>query len=103
MYLFILIIYNLLSILPLRYLNLKCLKESNNKKKYFFMLVPPRKIEIVGMSAGSRLKIKENEIVELKCLVQEAKPKAHIVWFRENSEFVTGKFHLKKFLSANFC
>jgi hypothetical protein len=54
--------------------------------------VPPRKIEIVGMSAGSRLKIKENEIVELKCVVHEAKPKAHIVWFRENSEFVTGKF-----------
>ena len=53
--------------------------------------VPPRKIEIVGISPGSRLKIKENEIVELKCIVQEAKPKAHIVWFRENSEFVTGK------------
>lgn len=52
--------------------------------------MPPRKIEIVGMSAGSRLKIKENEIVELKCVVHEAKPKAHIVWFRENSEFVTG-------------
>ena len=53
--------------------------------------VPPRKIEIVGISGGSRLKIKENEMVELKCIVQEAKPKAQIVWFRENSEFVTGE------------
>ena len=59
--------------------------------------VPPRKIEIVGISPGSRLKIKENEIVELKCIVQEAKPKAHIVWFRENSEFVTGKNTLLDF------
>ena len=35
--------------------------------------------------------VKENEMVELKCIVQEAKPKAQIVWFRENSEFVTGE------------
>jgi hypothetical protein len=47
---------------------------------------------------GSRLKIKENEMVELKCVVHEAKPKAHIVWFRENSEFVTGKKKLARFV-----
>jgi hypothetical protein len=37
-------------------------------------------------------------MVELKCAVHEAKPKAHIVWFRENSEFVTGKKKLARFV-----
>ena len=55
--------------------------------------MPPRKIEIAGISGGSRLKIQENEMVELKCVVLDAKPKAQIIWFRENSEFVTGESH----------
>ena len=35
--------------------------------------------------------IRENEAVELRCVVHDAKPKATIVWFRENTEFITGK------------
>ena len=53
--------------------------------------MPPTKIEIEGVKSGSRLSVKENEIMELKCVVHQAKPKAIIVWFRENAEFYTGK------------
>ena len=35
--------------------------------------------------------IREYEAVELRCVVHDAKPKATIVWFRENTEFITGK------------
>ena len=56
--------------------------------------MPPTKIEIEGVKSGSRLSVKENEIMELKCVVHQAKPKAVIVWFRENAEFYTGKTNL---------
>lgn len=55
----------------------------------FFFAVPPTRIEIDGVPSGSRLNIRENEIVELSCIVHQAKPKATIVWFRENTEFFT--------------
>ena len=58
---------------------------------FSFHLVPPRKIEIAGIQPGSRLTIRENEAVELRCVVHDAKPKATIVWFRENTEFITGR------------
>ena len=60
----------------------------------FFLVcfaVPPTKIEIEGVKSGSRLSVRENEMVELKCVVHNAKPKATIVWFRENVEFYSGK------------
>ena len=53
--------------------------------------MPPTKIEIEGVKSGSRLSVRENEMVELKCIVHNAKPKATIVWFRENAEFYSGK------------
>ena len=53
--------------------------------------MPPTKIEIEGVKSGSRLSVRENEMVELKCVVHNAKPKATIVWFRENVEFYSGK------------
>ena len=56
-----------------------------------FVAVPPTKIEIEGVKSGSRLSVRENEMVELKCIVHNAKPKATIVWFRENAEFYSGK------------
>lgn len=56
-----------------------------------FFAVPPTKIEFEGLKSGSRLNVRENEIVELKCIVHQAKPKATIVWFRENTEFFSGK------------
>ena len=51
--------------------------------------MPPTSIEIVGHPAGSRVKIRENEEVELTCKVANAKPKADIVWYRKDSQFVT--------------
>ena len=38
-------------------------------------------------------------MVELKCIVHQAKPKAQIVWFRENAEFYSGKFNFLNDLS----
>ena len=57
----------------------------------FSFTVPPDNIEIVGFTPGSRVKIRENEEVELTCKVSNAKPKADIVWYRKDSQFVTGK------------
>ena len=62
-------------------------------KSINFISVPPTKIEIEGIKSASRLSVKENEIMELKCVVHQAKPKATIVWFRDNAEFYTGKTH----------
>ena len=61
----------------------------------FFSLhvVPPTSIEIVGHPPGSRVKIQENEEVELTCKVVDAKPKADIVWYRKGSPFVTGNVY----------
>ncbi|XP_040568180.1 nephrin isoform X2 [Lepeophtheirus salmonis] len=53
------------------------------------VLLPPKRIEITGLDSGSRIIIRENEEVELKCVVFEAKPKATIIWYRENSKFFT--------------
>ena len=63
--------------------------------------VPPTKIEIEGVKSGSRLSVRENEMVELKCIVHQAKPKAQIVWFRENAEFYSGKFNFLNDLSIS--
>ena len=60
--------------------------------------MPPDTIEIVDHPAGSRVKIRENEEVELTCKVSNAKPKADIVWYRKDSQFVTGKKYFKSFL-----
>ena len=62
----------------------------NDKAVLLFFSVPPDTIEIVDHPAGSRVKIRENEEVELTCKVSNAKPKADIVWYRKDSQFVTG-------------
>ena len=53
--------------------------------------VPPTKIEISGHRSGSRLEVRENEEVELRCIVHDAKPKANIVWYRQNVQYITGR------------
>ncbi len=53
----------------------------------------PTSIEIVGYSAGQRVDIKENEELELTCKVANAKPKANIVWYRNNARFTVCKYH----------
>ena len=67
----------------------------------FSFVVPPTKIEIAGVQPGSRMTIRENEAVELRCVVHDAKPKATIVWFRENTEFITGKIQPTNNLMRN--
>ena len=57
--------------------------------------MPPDTVEIVDHPAGSRVKIRENEEVELTCKVSNAKPKADIVWYRKDSQFVTGKTYFR--------
>ena len=54
--------------------------------------MPPTKIELSGILSGTRLEVKENEEVELTCVVHDAKPKATIVWYKQNTEFYTGTF-----------
>ena len=54
--------------------------------------MPPTKIELSGILSGTRLEVKENEEVELTCVVHDAKPKATVVWYRQNTEFYTGTF-----------
>ena len=54
--------------------------------------MPPTKIELSGILSGTRLEVRENEEVELTCVVRDAKPKATIVWYRRNTEFYTGTF-----------
>ena len=66
-----------------------------------FFPVPPDTIEIVDHPAGSRVKIRENEEVELTCKVSNAKPKADIVWYRKDSQFVTGKTYFRSNLCKN--
>ena len=71
--------------------NLKRVDSELQPNYHFYFIVPPTKIEIAGVQPGSRMTIRENEAVELRCVVHDAKPKATIVWFRENTEFITGK------------
>lgn len=56
-----------------------------------FYLVAPTKIELSGLHPGRRLEVNEMEEVELRCIVHDARPKAHIVWFRQNMEYKPGK------------
>ena len=58
--------------------------------------MPPRKIQIMNHLAGSRIEIKENEEVAISCKVSDAKPRAGIVWYRNNVALNprTGKFAL---------
>ena len=55
-----------------------------------FIAVPPTEIELSGILSGTRLEVRENEEVELTCVVRDAKPKATVVWYRQNTEFYTG-------------
>ena len=54
--------------------------------------MPPTEIELSGILSGTRLEVRENEEVELTCVVRDAKPKATVVWYRQNTEFYTGTY-----------
>ena len=62
---------------------------------YLLTAVPPTRIQIINHLSGARLEVRENEEVELACQVSNAKPRARIVWYRNNVAFNPGlgKYH----------
>ena len=52
--------------------------------------VPPASINITGHSLGSRVEIKQNDELELKCKVSGAKPTPTVVWYKRGIPFHTG-------------
>ena len=55
-----------------------------------FISVPPTKAELVGIKAGSELVVKEEEEVELRCIIHNARPRPDIIWYLGDKEFVRG-------------
>ena len=53
--------------------------------------MPPTKAELVGLKTGSELVVKEEEEVELKCIIYNARPRPDIIWYMGDKEFVSGK------------
>ena len=52
--------------------------------------VPPTKAELVGHTSGDELSVKEEEEVELKCVIHNARPRPDIIWYLGDREFVSG-------------
>ena len=55
------------------------------------LAVPPTKAELVGLKSGSELVVKEQEEVELRCIIHNARPRPDIIWYLGDQEFVRGK------------
>ena len=55
-----------------------------------FVAVPPTKAELVGHAPGAQLSVKEEEEVELKCVIHNARPRPDIIWYLGDREFVSG-------------
>ena len=53
--------------------------------------MPPTKAELVGLKSGSELVVKEQEEVELSCIIHNARPRPDIIWYLGDQEFVRGK------------
>ena len=56
------------------------------------LAVPPTKAELVGLKSGSDLVVKEQEEVELRCIIHNARPRPDIIWYLGDQEFVRGKW-----------
>ena len=54
--------------------------------------MPPTKAELVGLKSGSELVVKEQEEVELRCIIHNARPRPDIIWYLGDQEFVRGKW-----------
>ena len=69
------------------------------------MLLPPTAAELVGHGAGAELQVREQEEVELKCVIHNARPRPDIIWYLGGEEFVRGEYVNKYFLrfSKYFC
>ena len=53
--------------------------------------MPPTKAELVGLKTGSELVVKEEEEVELSCIIHNARPRPDIIWYLGDQEFVRGR------------
>ena len=74
------------------FLFLSIYKKKNIISVFFFsFLAPPSSIEIVGHTTNSKIEIKENEELEIECLVKNSKPAAKIVWYKGHNELKPGK------------
>ncbi|XP_037713469.1 nephrin isoform X1 [Drosophila subpulchrella] len=51
------------------------------------VISPPASIEIKGYNHNSKVEVRENQDLQLKCIVANAKPAAQIVWYRGNVEY----------------
>ncbi|XP_037944607.1 nephrin [Teleopsis dalmanni] len=51
------------------------------------VISPPSSIEIEGYTPNSKVEVRENQDLTLKCTVANAKPKAEIIWYRGNVEY----------------
>ena len=66
--------------------------------------VPPTGAELVGHQSGSELMVKEEEEVELKCIIHNARPRPDIIWYLGDNEFVRGMSPCcQPFLSSDNC
>ena len=52
--------------------------------------MPPTKAELVGHTTGAELSVREEEEVELKCVIHNARPRPDIIWYLGDREFVSG-------------
>lgn len=57
----------------------------------FKISVAPTSIELVDHRVGSVIEVNENEELEVKCKVSNAKPAADIRWFKDDIEIHDGK------------
>ncbi|XP_030388023.1 nephrin, partial [Scaptodrosophila lebanonensis] len=55
------------------------------------VISPPASIEIKGYSHNSKVEVRENQDLALKCIVANAKPAAQIIWYRGNVEYKPDK------------
>lgn len=61
----------------------------------FFFSAPPSSIEIVGHTTNSKIEIRENEELEIECLVKNSKPAAEVLWYKGRNELKAGKLFIE--------
>ena len=70
-----------------------CMAYSENRILHFIIIiisVPPTKAELVGHKSGGELQVREQDEVELKCIIHNARPKPDIIWYLGDKELVKG-------------
>ncbi|KAK6623565.1 hypothetical protein RUM43_009417 [Polyplax serrata] len=55
------------------------------------VIAPPSSIEIINHSSNDKIEIRENQELEIECLVKNSKPAAKVVWYRGDTELKPGR------------